>query len=169
MYSLPILSIQFSDIKYIHTAVQPSPLSISRTFSFFYKFIYFILFIFGCVGSSLLRAGFLQLQRAGATLRCGVRTPHCGVSSCCEARALGAQASIVVARRLSSCGLRALERRLSSFGTWAQLLRSMQDLPRPGIKPVSPALAGGFLTTAPPGKSLELFHYPIIKLCLPLK
>ena len=29
-----------------------------------------------------------------------------------------------------------------------------QDLPNLGIKPVSPALAGGFLTTAPPGKSL---------------
>ena len=28
----------------------------------------------------------------------------------------------------------------------------MWDLPRPGLKPVSPALAGGFLTTAPPGK-----------------
>ena len=31
----------------------------------------------------------------------------------------------------------------------------MWDLPGPGIEPVSPALAGGFLTTAPPGKSLE--------------
>ena len=30
----------------------------------------------------------------------------------------------------------------------------MWDLPRPGIEPVSPALASGFLTTAPPGKSL---------------
>ena len=29
----------------------------------------------------------------------------------------------------------------------------MWDLPRPGIKPVSPALAGRFLTTGPPGKS----------------
>ena len=28
----------------------------------------------------------------------------------------------------------------------------MWDLPRPGLEPVSPALAGGFLTTAPPGK-----------------
>ena len=28
----------------------------------------------------------------------------------------------------------------------------MWDLPVPGIEPVSPALAGGFLTTAPPGK-----------------
>ena len=41
----------------------------------------------------------------------------------------------------------------SSCGTWAQLLRSMWDLPRPGLKPVSPAMAGRFLTTAPPGKS----------------
>ena len=30
----------------------------------------------------------------------------------------------------------------------------MWDLPRAGLEPVSPALAGGFLTTAPPGKSL---------------
>ena len=29
----------------------------------------------------------------------------------------------------------------------------MWDLPGPGIEPVSPALAGGFLTTAPTGKS----------------
>ena len=32
------------------------------------------------------------------------------------------------------------------------LSHGMQDLPRPGIEPVSPALAGGFLTTGPPGK-----------------
>ena len=30
----------------------------------------------------------------------------------------------------------------------------MWDLPGPGHEPVSPALAGGFLTTAPPGKSI---------------
>ena len=30
-------------------------------------------------------------------------------------------------------------------------------VPRPGIKPASPALAGGFLTTGPPGKSLSMF------------
>ena len=80
-----------------------------------YKFIYFYLFIFGCVGSSLLRAGFLQLQRAGATLHCGVRASHCGGFSCCGAWALGVQASVVVARRLCSCGLRALERRRKLF------------------------------------------------------
>ena len=33
------------------------------------------------------------------------------------------------------------------------------DLPDPGIKPMSPALAGGFFTTEPPGKeeSKQLF------------
>jgi len=35
----------------------------------------------------------------------------------------------------------------------------MQNLPRPGIEPVSPALAGGFLSTAPPGKFKLLFLY----------
>ena len=43
-------------------------------------------------------------------------------------------------------------RRLSSCGSRAQLLRGMWDLPGPGLKPVSPALAGRLLTTAPPGK-----------------
>ena len=51
----------------------------------------------------------------------------------------------------SSCVSRALEHRLSSCGTRASLLHSMWDLPGPGLEPVSPALAGGFLTTAPPG------------------
>ena len=42
---------------------------------FIYLFIY--LFIFGCVGSSFLCEGFLQLRRAGATLHRGVRASHC--------------------------------------------------------------------------------------------
>ena len=54
---------------------------------------------------------------------------------------------------LSSHGLWALERRLSSCGAWAQLLAGMWHLPGPGLEPMSPALAGGFLTTVPPGKS----------------
>ena len=118
------------------------------------KFIY--LFIFGCVGS-LLCVGFLQLRRAGATLRCGAWASHCRGFSCCRARAPGMRASVVVARGLSSCGLRALELRISSCGAWAQLLRGMWDLPRPGLEPVSLALAGRFLTTAPPGKPLCCF------------
>ena len=48
-------------------------------------------------------------------------------------------------------------RRLSSCGSRAQFLHSMWDLPRPGLEPVSPALAGRFPTTAPPGKPLKKF------------
>ena len=44
--------------------------------------------------------------------------------------------------------------RLSSCGSRALLLRGMWDLPIPGLEPVSPALAGRFSTTAPPGKPL---------------
>ena len=54
-------------------------------------------------------------------------------------------ASVVAEHRLQT-------RRLSSCGSRAQLLRGMWDLPRPGLEPVYPALAGGFSTTAPPGK-----------------
>ena len=43
-------------------------------------------------------------------------------------------------------------RRLSNCGSWAQPLRGMWDLPRPGLEPACPALAGRFSTTAPPGK-----------------
>ena len=118
----------------------------------------FYLFIFGCVGSLLLHGGFLQLWRAGATLRCGAQVSHCSGFSCCGAQALGVRASVVVACSLSSCGSRALQHRLSSCGSRAQLLCSMWDLPGPVIEPVCPALAGGFLTTVPPGKSLLVFQ-----------
>ena len=49
------------------------------------------------------------------------------------------------------------EHRLSNCGSRAQLLRGMWDLPRSGLEPVSPALAGRFSTTAPPGKPRLLF------------
>ena len=61
-------------------------------------FIY--LFVFGCVGSSLLCVGFLELRRAGATLLCGERASHCGGFSCCGAQALGTRASVAAARGL---------------------------------------------------------------------
>ena len=54
-------------------------------------------------------------------------------------------ASLVAEHRLQT-------HRLSNCGSRAQLLRGMWDLPRPGLEPVSPALAGRLSTTAPPGK-----------------
>ena len=59
-------------------------------------------------------------------------------------------ASLVAEHRLQT-------RRLSNRGSQAQLLRGMWDLPRPGLEPVSPALAGRFSTTAPPGKPKPTF------------
>ena len=40
----------------------------------------------------------------------------------------------------------------------------MWDLPGPGIEPVSSALAGGFLTTVPPGKSQVPGFQPLFKM-----
>ena len=57
-------------------------------------------------------------------------------------------ASVVAEHRLQT-------RRLSSCGSRAQLLRGMWDLPRPGLEPMSPALAGRLPTTAPPGKPVD--------------
>ena len=54
-------------------------------------------------------------------------------------------ASLVAEHRLQT-------RRLSNCGSRAQPLCGMWDLPRPGLEPVSPALAGRFSTTVPPGK-----------------
>ena len=55
--------------------------------------------------------------------------------------ALGAWTSVV-----GTCGL-------SNCGTWAQLPHGTWNLSGPGIEPMSPALAGRFLSTVPPGKS----------------
>ena len=58
----------------------------------------------------------------------------------------------------SSCGLQTLEHRVSSCGAQAVALQHMWDLPRPGIKPMSPTLKGGFSATVSPGKS-SVGHY----------
>ena len=93
----------------------------------------------------------------GATLCCGVWVSYCGGFSCCGAWALGEWASVIVARGLSSCGTWDLERRLSSCGVSAWLLRGIWGLPGPGLEPVSRALTDGFLTTAPLGKPSHSF------------
>ena len=63
-------------------------------FFFFFKFIYlFIYYLFLAVlGLRLLREGFLQLRRAGATLHRGARASHYHGLSCCGAQAPDAQA-----------------------------------------------------------------------------
>ena len=73
---------------------------------------FLISLFFGCTGSLVAASG-------GYSSFCGARVSHCSGFSCCRARALGARASVVVARGLSSCGSQALERRLSNCGAWA--------------------------------------------------
>ena len=112
-----------------------------REFYFFYLFIYFWLrwvFVAVCRLSLVAASGgYSSLQFMGVSLQWLLLLQSTG------SRHAG----------LSSCGSWALECRLSSCGTQAQLLCGMWDLPGPGIEPVSPALAGRFLTTAPPWKS----------------
>ena len=65
----------------------------------------------------------------------------------------------LVEHGLRCMGFSICSTRAQCCGSWAQLLHSMQNLPRPGIEPVSPALAGGFLSTVPPGTFELLFPY----------
>ena len=116
--------------------------------SFFKKnnFINIFLTVLGlhcCVGFSLIVAN--------------VQTSPCRGFCCCGAQALGIQASVVVTCWLNNCSSWALEHRLSSCGSWAQLPSGMWDLPGPGIEPMSPPLACVFLTTELPGKPLLSF------------
>ena len=82
--------------------------------SFFFFFNY--LFISGCVGSSFLCEGFLQLRQAGATLHRRARASHCRGLSCCGAQAPHAQAqqlwltSLVAPRHVGSSQTRARTR-----------------------------------------------------------
>ena len=59
---------------------------------------------------------------------------------------------ITVRGPLTTAASLVAERRLSNCGSWAQPLHGIWDPPRPGLEPVSPALAGRLSTTAPPGK-----------------
>ena len=63
------------------------------------------------------------------------------------------QASVAAACGLRSCGSLALELGLRGCGAWALLPCGMWNLPEPGNKPISSALASRFLCTASPGKS----------------
>ena len=59
---------------------------------FFNLFVIYLLFIFGCVGSSFLCEGFLHLRQVGATPHHDARASHYRGLSCCGAQAPDAQA-----------------------------------------------------------------------------
>ena len=108
-----------------------SLLTVSLFFFKFYLFIYLFLFL-AVLGPRLCVRAFSSCGKRGP-LFIAVRGP------------LTIVASLVAEHRIQT-------RRLSSCGSRAQLLRGTWDPPRPGLKPVSPATAGRFSTTAPPGK-----------------
>ena len=76
----------------------------------------------------------------------------CRLLSSCGERG----SSAVAMHRLLTAVSTLVEHRLNSCGLWAQLLRGIWGLPRSVIKPISPALAGGFYTIEPPGKLQSL-------------
>ena len=80
----------------------------------------------------------LSLVTAVGGLSLGVMS--WGYSSVVVCGLLTAVVSLVVEYRFYVRGLR-------SCGAWAQLPHSMWKVPRPGVEPVSPALAGRFLNS----------------------
>ena len=103
--------------------IPPDTMCVS--FFFFFKFFYLC-----CTGSLLLFTSFLWLQEQRLLSSCHAR-PSCysGSSCCTDSRA----------------------HRLGNSDAWLHC-HGVRNLPRPGIEPVSPALAGGFLTPRPPGE-----------------
>ena len=103
-----------------------------KTRDFFFKINLLYLFILAVLGLRFCARAFSSCGKR-RPLFIAVRGP------------LTIVASLVAEHRLQTL-------RLSSCGSWAQLLRGIWDPPRPGLEPVSPALAGRFSATAPPGK-----------------
>ena len=113
--------------------------SICHRSAFKKKIMYFWLYwvFIASHGLSLVAAsrGYSSLWCAGFSLRWllllqRIDLRYAGFSSCSPG--------------LSSCSSRALERRLSSCGTWSQLVWGIWNLPRPGIEPLSPSSQGRF-------------------------
>ena len=109
------------------------------TFSFLFKFYLFIYLFLAVLCLHFCERAFSCCSKWGP-LFTAVHGP------------LTVVASLVAEHRLQT-------HRLSSCGSRAQLLRGMWDLPRPGLEPVSPALAGRFSTTVPPGKPSPMYSW----------
>ena len=121
---------------FLTTAPPGKPLRYSFFFflqlGFFCLFVCFIYLFLAVLGLRFCARAFSSCGKWGP-LFIAVRGP------------LTIVASLLAEHRLQT-------RKLSSCGSRAQLPRGMWDLPRPGLEPVSPALAGRFSTTVPPGK-----------------
>ena len=102
-------------------------------------FIYFVCFLLLWVLVAAHRPSLAAVSWGYSSLQC--MASHCSGFSC-AAWALGTRASVAAVLGLGSCS------------TWALVA---PNLPRPGIKPASSDLPGGFFSSIPPGKSLLCF------------
>ena len=114
-----------------------------------------------CISQSVLSLcccawAFSSCGEQGRLFSCSTQASYCGGFTR-GAQALGPEG-------FCSCGLWAQQLWLADSRALAQLHLSMWGLPIPGIKPVLPAQAGGFLSTVPPGKFISLLHF----CCFPL-
>ena len=101
--------------------------------------------MFGFTGSSLLCSAFSSCSEPGATLYWGAWASHCSGFSCCRALAqlLWRMNLVIVAHELGPIP--------HVLGMWNWTKDGTCSL----------ALAGGFLTPGPPGKSCYLSHFPL--------
>ena len=104
---------------------------------YIYIFFFFLIYLLTVLGLHCCTRVFSSFGEWDLLCHCSVQASYCGGFFCCKAQAL--------------------ENGLSSCGTWALLLHSMWDCPRPGMEPMSPARQGRFLTTGSPGKPLAGF------------
>ena len=107
--------------------------------------------MFGGAGSSVLHGLSSCCGEQGLFSHCGAQASHCHDFSCCRARALGPRASVV-----APCAPHVIPCMVGSH--WI----GVGDLLGSGIKPASPALAGGFFTTEPTGKPLKIIEHPVM-------
>ena len=81
---------------------------LNQILNFIYLFVYLFIYLFlAALGLCCCVWAFSSCSQRGL-LFVGARASHCSGFSCCGARALGAPASVVVARRLScsaACGI----------------------------------------------------------------
>ena len=110
----------------------------------------YILFIYVCMYVWLCWV-FVSVQGLSLVVASGGHSSSwCGSHSSSQCMGLSLPRPLVAEHRLQT-------HRLSNCGSRAELLRGMWDLPRPVLEPTSPALAGRFSTTAPPGKPTCVF------------
>ena len=103
--------------------------------------------VFACAGSWLLSVAQSRFRKWGLLCSCGTRAAQCGDFSCCEQGSRDPWASVIAAPRVYSVGSVALEHEPSCSAACGIF---------PDQGSMSPALAGGFLTSEPPGKSCLL-------------